>query len=103
MERVYTFLDDRMFTYRCININCKENHRVKGWTQWINCEACGADALPTEVLYRCLKCGALEAFSQEKNGVSCRSCGFRIFVKPRRSGTDPEQGGEGAYKILKAD
>ena len=93
-----------MFTYRCININCKENHRIKGWTQWINCEACGAHALPTEILYRCLKCGAMEAFSQEKTGVSCRSCGFRIFIKPRRSGTDPEiDGGEGANKMIKAD
>jgi DNA-directed RNA polymerase subunit RPC12/RpoP len=45
----------------------------------------------------------MEAFSQEKTGVSCRSCGFRIFIKPRRSGTDPEKGGKAAYKMIKAD
>ena len=103
MERVYTFLEDRMFVYKCANINCKDTHRAPGWSQWISCESCGGNALPVEILYRCLKCGIMEAFDQERNGVSCRSCGFRIFIKPRRSGTDPESGGEGAYKMIKAD
>ncbi len=38
--------------------------------------------------YRCLQCGHLEAIQPNVEGVSlaCRSCGFRIFVKPRRTG-----------------
>jgi len=118
MERVYTFLEDRMFLYKCININCKDTSRTPGWSQWINCESCGAKSLPVEVLYRCLKCGSLDAFAathvQQQTSTeasrtgtsargSCRKCGFRIFIKPRRSGTDPENEGEGAFKMVKAD
>jgi len=38
------------------------------------------------VEYKCLKCGNLEFFEPNKGGISCKGCGFRIFVKPRRQG-----------------
>ncbi|MEE2811724.1 MAG: DNA-directed RNA polymerase subunit P [Candidatus Thermoplasmatota archaeon] len=39
-----------------------------------------------EVEYKCLRCGSLESFINTQTGISCKSCGFRIFVKPRRQG-----------------
>ena len=39
-----------------------------------------------EVEYRCVKCGEIEHFPPEKNGISCKGCGSRIFAKPRRPG-----------------
>ncbi|SVD41348.1 uncharacterized protein METZ01_LOCUS394202 [marine metagenome] len=39
-----------------------------------------------EVEYKCIECGAMEHFPPEKNGISCKGCGSRIFAKPRRPG-----------------
>lgn len=38
------------------------------------------------VEYKCLRCGNLEHFEGTRTGISCKACGFRIFVKPRRQG-----------------
>ncbi|MBI20126.1 MAG: DNA-directed RNA polymerase subunit P [Euryarchaeota archaeon] len=37
--------------------------------------------------YKCANCGSLESFERERNGISCKSCGNRIFMKLRRNGT----------------
>jgi DNA-directed RNA polymerase subunit RPC12/RpoP len=37
--------------------------------------------------YKCADCGSIEAFHRDRNGISCKSCGARIFVKLRRHGT----------------
>jgi DNA-directed RNA polymerase subunit RPC12/RpoP len=37
--------------------------------------------------YKCASCGSLESFHRERNGISCKGCGSRIFMKLRRHGT----------------
>jgi DNA-directed RNA polymerase subunit RPC12/RpoP len=37
--------------------------------------------------YKCAVCGSLESFHRERNGISCKACGSRIFMKLRRNGT----------------
>ena len=37
--------------------------------------------------YKCANCGNLESFHRERNGISCKACGSRIFMKLRRHGT----------------
>ena len=37
--------------------------------------------------YKCANCGSLESFHRERNGISCKGCGSRIFMKLRRHGT----------------
>ncbi|MDA0649162.1 MAG: DNA-directed RNA polymerase subunit P [archaeon] len=37
--------------------------------------------------YKCADCGSLESFHRERNGISCKACGSRIFMKLRRNGT----------------
>ncbi len=39
-----------------------------------------------EVEYKCTFCGNMESFTPEVNGISCKGCGSRIFMKARRSG-----------------
>jgi len=34
--------------------------------------------------YKCVVCGTFETFHPTANGISCKNCGARIFVKPRR-------------------
>ncbi|MCP2504383.1 MAG: hypothetical protein OSA21_00735 [Candidatus Poseidoniaceae archaeon] len=36
--------------------------------------------------YKCAVCGNLESFHRERNGISCKACGSRIFMKLRRQG-----------------
>ena len=49
---------------------------------------------PLEIRYKCLRCGALAWSEAGSTGHSCRKCGYRVFVKPRK---------EGSYKTLKAE
>ena len=37
--------------------------------------------------YKCANCGNLDSFHRERNGISCKACGSRIFMKLRRHGT----------------
>ncbi|HIG03463.1 MAG TPA: DNA-directed RNA polymerase subunit P [Candidatus Poseidoniales archaeon] len=37
-------------------------------------------------MYKCIICGSIEELAVDRPGISCRSCGSRIFAKPRRSG-----------------
>ena len=37
--------------------------------------------------YKCAECGKIEQFRGDQNGISCKACGARIFMKLRRSGT----------------
>jgi DNA-directed RNA polymerase subunit RPC12/RpoP len=37
--------------------------------------------------YKCADCGKIEQFRGDQNGISCKSCGGRIFMKLRRPGT----------------
>ncbi|MFL2976355.1 MAG: hypothetical protein ACJZ49_02265 [Candidatus Thalassarchaeaceae archaeon] len=41
-----------------------------------------------EVDYRCLRCGHMIAIDTmgETSTLQCKSCGYRIFSKPRRGG-----------------
>lgn len=38
-----------------------------------------------EVEYKCVMCGNIEIFGPTRTGINCKSCGSRIFSKPRRS------------------
>ena len=49
-----------------------------------------------EPRYKCVRCGHIEWIEVGTVGKSCHKCGYRIFVKPRKEGTDR------GYKILKA-
>ena len=77
---------DREFRYRCTDINCRKDHRQMGWVEGVNCPDCGMRSLPIEVEYKCLRCGSLEYFDGSRTGISCKACGYRVFVKPRRKG-----------------
>lgn len=46
----------------------------------------GTNMAGGEVDYKCTFCGNMESFTPDENGISCKSCGSRIFMKPRRSG-----------------
>jgi len=37
--------------------------------------------------YKCAVCGSIESFHRERNGISCKTCGSRVFMKLRRTGT----------------
>ena len=37
--------------------------------------------------YKCATCGSIESFHRERNGISCKACGSRVFMKLRRTGT----------------
>jgi DNA-directed RNA polymerase subunit RPC12/RpoP len=37
------------------------------------------------VEYKCAICGSFESFRPATNGMHCKKCGARIFVKPRRT------------------
>ena len=37
--------------------------------------------------YKCAECGKIEQFRGDQNGISCKACGSRIFMKMCRSGT----------------
>ncbi|MDA7463742.1 hypothetical protein N9M83_00615 [Candidatus Poseidonia alphae] len=45
------------------------------------------DIMVELVDYKCADCGSLESFHRERNGISCKACGSRIFMKLRRHGT----------------
>ncbi len=47
----------------------------------------GANHMVELVDYKCADCGSLESFHRERNGISCKGCGSRIFMKLRRHGT----------------
>jgi DNA-directed RNA polymerase subunit RPC12/RpoP len=47
----------------------------------------GANYMVELVDYKCADCGSLESFHRERNGISCKGCGSRIFMKLRRHGT----------------
>lgn len=36
--------------------------------------------------YKCIVCGEIEHVSSDRPGLTCRSCGGRIFSKPRNKG-----------------
>jgi DNA-directed RNA polymerase subunit RPC12/RpoP len=46
----------------------------------------GTSMASGEVDYKCTFCGNMETFTPDENGISCKGCGSRIFMKPRRSG-----------------
>ena len=46
----------------------------------------GSSMATGEVEYKCTFCGNMESFTPEMNGISCKGCGSRIFMKARRSG-----------------
>lgn len=47
----------------------------------------GVNQMVELVDYKCADCGSLESFHRERNGISCKGCGSRIFMKLRRHGT----------------
>jgi len=49
-----------------------------------------------ETRYKCVRCGHIEWIEVGAIGKSCHKCGYRIFAKPRKEGTDR------GFKILKA-
>ena len=50
-------------------------------------EGIGENLMVELVDYKCADCGSLESFHRERNGISCKGCGSRIFMKLRRHGT----------------
>ncbi|MEC8353802.1 MAG: DNA-directed RNA polymerase subunit P [Candidatus Thermoplasmatota archaeon] len=36
--------------------------------------------------YNGATCGSIESFHRERNGISCKACGSRVFMKLRRTG-----------------
>lgn len=47
----------------------------------------GENTMVELVDYKCADCGSIESFHRERNGISCKGCGSRIFMKLRRHGT----------------
>ena len=35
--------------------------------------------------YKSAVCGSIESFHRERNGISCKTCGSRVFMKLRRN------------------
>ena len=84
---------DRLVLHKCRSCN-RTDRRNWSPTELPKCNHCESTMDPLEIRYKCLRCGALTWNEAGSAGHSCRKCGYRVFVTPRK---------EGRHKTLKAE
>ena len=84
---------EKLILHKCRQCN-RTDRRPWSETDLPRCKTCESAMDPLEIRYKCLRCGHLEWVEAGSTGKSCRACGYRIFVKPRKGGR---------HKVLKAE
>ncbi len=87
---------NRLTLYKCRSCN-RTDRKPYAAEGDVSCNHCSSPMEALETRYKCLRCGHIEWIEVGAVGKSCHKCGYRIFVKPRKEGS------ESGYKILKAE
>ncbi len=85
--------EEQIILYKCRNCNRTDRkpYNPVGDEQ---CSHCNSPMDPLEIRYKCINCGTVNMYEVGRKLEGCKSCGYRIYAKPRK---------DGMAKVLKAE